>query len=70
VLHSAAQCPVAVVRVRVEAFVVVADVVLVVDLVGTRRNGVARRHRANGGKHPDNLHMFAMASSDHDRRLW
>lgn len=57
------------VRVRLEA-VVVAVVVAAVDLVETRRNGVAKRHRANGGKRPDNLHMFAGASIGRDRRLW
>jgi hypothetical protein len=61
----------AVVRVRVEAVVVVvAAVAAAVDLAETRRNGVARRYRANGDKHPDNPNMFAGASSNRDHRLW
>jgi len=62
----------AVVRVQVEAAVVgvvAAAAVAAVDLVEIRRNGVARRHRANGGKHPDNPNMFVGANSDRDRRL-
>jgi len=71
VRRSALQCPMAAVRVRVEAVVVAVVVAVVaVDLVGTRRNGVARRYRANGGKHPDNPNMFVGASSNRDRRPW
>ena len=58
-------------RVRLEAVVAaVVAVAVAVDLVETRRNGVARWHRANGDKHPDNLHMFVGANIDRDRRLW
>jgi hypothetical protein len=68
VRHSGVQCPMAVVRVQVEEAVVAAVVAAAVDLVGTRRNGVGRRYRANGGKRPDNLHMFVGASNCRDRR--
>jgi len=61
----------AVVRVRVEEVVVaVVAVVVAADLVETRHNGVARRYRPNGGKHPDNPNMFVGASSNRDRRPW
>jgi hypothetical protein len=75
VRRSALQCPMAVVRVRVQAsavavVAVAAAVAVAVDLVETRRNGVARRYRANGGKHPDSPNMFVGASRNRDRRLW
>ena len=64
----------AAVRVRVEAVVVVVvaavAVAVAVDLVETRHNGVSKRHRANGGKPPDNVHTSAGASTGRDRRPW
>jgi hypothetical protein len=59
----------AVVRGRVAVVVVVVVVAVAsVDLVETRRNGVARLCRASGGKLRGNLHRFVEASSDRDRR--
>ena len=68
----AVQCPMAVVRVRVQAAVVVVVVVVAaaaaVVVVEIRRNGVTRRYRANGGKHPDSPNTFVRASRNRDRR--
>ena len=48
--------------------VVVVAVAVAVQTKGTRHNGVARRHKASGGKPPGNLHTFAGANSDRDHK--
>ena len=67
--RCAASYPPAVVRVRAPAVVVVVAAAAVVAVaMGTRHSGVARRHKASGGKPARNLHTFAGANSYRDRR--
>ena len=55
-LPSAASCLTAVVRVQAPAVVVVVAAVVVAVAMENRHSGVAKRHKASGGKPPRNLH--------------
>ena len=55
-LPSMASCLTAVVQVQAPAVVVVVAAVVVAVAMENRHSGVAKQHKASGGKPPRNLH--------------